>query len=95
VFLKAIATAAIAAACVAFWMRAKFLGPAFEKLRVQADDAVALANWRKGVIVSDTLAEAVVLFGVVIHFVGATNAQVVPFLIGGAALMLLWWPRQP
>jgi hypothetical protein len=94
VFLRSVAVMAVVAAGVAFWMRAKCLGPAFERLRMQADDAVALANWRKGVIVSDALAEGVVLFGVAIHFVGASNTQVIPFLLGGAALMLLWWPRQ-
>ena len=95
VFLNAVALVAIVAACVALWMRMKFLRPAFEKLRMQADDATALGNWRKGVIVSDALAEAVVLFGVAIHFVGASNTQVLPFLLGGAALMLFWWPKQP
>jgi hypothetical protein len=94
-FLTSISVVAVVVACIAFWMRTKLLGPAFEKLRMQADDAGALANWRKGVLVSDVLAESVVLFGVAIHFVGAPNTQVIPFPLGGIALMLFWWPKRP
>jgi hypothetical protein len=76
-------------------IRSRKLGPAFETLRNVPDDVRALGLWRQGVIISDSLAMAVVLFGVVLHFLGAPSWQVASFFIVGAGAMLLWWPRQP
>ena len=76
-------------------MRSKNLRLAFETLRTKPDDAGALVRWRRGVIISDCLAEAVVLYGFVVHMLGGTSLQVAPFFISGSTAMLSWWPRQP
>jgi hypothetical protein len=95
VFFRSVAVMCVAIACVAFWYRAKLLGPAFEKLRSQSDAPDALANWRKGVITSATLAESIALFGLAIHLLGGTNAQAIPFFVVGAVLIVIWWPERP
>ena len=76
-------------------IRLRHLRPAFETLRVKPDEPGALVGWRKGVLVSDCLAEASVLYGFVIHMLGGTDRQVVPFFIAGGAAMILWWPKRP
>jgi hypothetical protein len=76
-------------------MRSKHLRLAFETLRAKPDDAASLARWRAGVIISDALAEAVVLCGFVIHMLGGTSREVAPFFIAGVTAMLIWWPKQP
>jgi hypothetical protein len=76
-------------------MRSKQLRIAFDTLRAQPEDADALARWRRGVIIGDCLAMAVVLYGLVIFFLGGTTLQVAPFLLAGATAMLFWWPREP
>jgi uncharacterized membrane protein len=76
-------------------IRSRRLRLAFETLRSKPDDAQSLARWRQGVIIGDSLAQAVVLYGFVVHFLGGTNRQVAPFFIAGAVAMLVWWPVQP
>jgi hypothetical protein len=76
-------------------IRSRKLRTAFETLRNAPDDVRALGLWRQGVIISDSCALAVVLFGLVLHFLGAPSWQVASFFIVGAVAMLLWWPRQP
>ncbi|MGC1831360.1 MAG: hypothetical protein WA663_13235 [Candidatus Acidiferrales bacterium] len=76
-------------------IRSRRLRLAFETLRTKPDDAESLARWRYGVVLCDTLAQAVVLYGFVIHFIGGTNREVAPFFIAGAVAMVVWWPKQP
>lgn len=76
-------------------IRSRYLGPAFETLRAKPDDPGSLLRWRQGVLISDCLAEAAVLYGFVIHLLGGTDGEVVPFFIAGAAAMILWWPKMP
>jgi hypothetical protein len=76
-------------------IRSRKLRTAFETLRKVPDDVRALGQWRQGVIISDSLAMAVVLFGVALHFLGAPSLQVASFFAVGAVALLLWWPRQP
>ena len=76
-------------------IRSRYLGPAFETLRAKPDDPGSLLRWRQGVLISDCLAEAAVLYGFVIHLLGGTDGEVVPFFIAGAAAMILWWPKEP
>ena len=51
-------------------MRSRRLGPAFETLRIKPDDPEALVRWRQGVLISDVLAEATVLYGFAVHALG-------------------------
>lgn len=76
-------------------VRAKFIRSAFEILRTKPDDAAALVHWRKADMVSAVLAEAIVLYGVAIHFLGGSIRQVAPFFVCGAIVMLVWWPHRP
>ena len=88
------ATAAVTLAA-GQWMRSKQLRIAFETLRTKPDDTASLARWRVGVIISDVLAEATVLYGFVIHLLGGTATEVAPLFIAGVTAMLIWWPKQP
>jgi len=76
-------------------MRSRRLGPAFETLRIKPDDPEALVRWRQGVLISDVLAEATVLYGFAVHALGGSGRQIAPFFIAGAAAMILWWPKMP
>jgi hypothetical protein len=94
-FLWALYITAVATLGMGQWMRSKQLPIAFETLRTKSDDAASLGRWRTGVIISDALAEAVVLYGFTVHMLGGTAKEVAPFFIAGLAAMLIWWPKQP
>jgi hypothetical protein len=94
-FLLTLDLVGISSVGVAKRIRSKCLRPAFETLRTKPDDAASLGRWRVGVIVSDALAEAVVLYGFVVHLLGGTISQVAPFFSAGLAAMVFWWPQQP
>lgn len=93
--LYALAALAVAALAAGQSIRSKRLSAAFETLRTEPNDAKGLTLWRVGVIVSDCCAEAVVLFGFVIHMLGGGNNQVAPFFAVGIAAMVFWWPKRP
>lgn len=62
---------------------------------LQATDTAKVRRWMVSYIVPYALAESVVLDGLVLRFVGATFPQVLPFYVGGVALLLLLAPRLP
>jgi hypothetical protein len=74
-------------------IRSKRVAVALELLRTQPNDAKALSQWRAGVVISDSVAMSVVLYGVALHFVGGTGLQIAPFFLVGAAALLFWWPQ--
>lgn len=76
-------------------LRTRIISPAEQALRSQPDDALALARWRAGNIVSFALAEAVALYGLALRMMGATLLQALPFYAGAAALLLIFTPRRP
>ena len=76
-------------------IRSRKLGPAFDALRTNPNDAKALDLWRQGSLVSACCAMTVVLFGLVLHFLGASRLQVAAFFVVGTTAMLFWWPRRP
>ena len=80
---------------VALFFRLKMLQPAAETLQTNPDDQSALARWRIGNLLSCLLAEAGVLLGFALRFMGGTTRQSLPFYIIGIGLMLVWWPRRP
>jgi hypothetical protein len=80
---------------IATMLRSRKLRPAFETLQTSPNDPEALAQWRQGSILSGAQAMSVVLFGVVLHFIGAPMWQAVSFFVVGTAAMLLWWPKRP
>lgn len=78
-----------------FVVRRKMIQPALEALRTKPEDIGSLGHWRSGAILSATLAEAVVLFGVVVHFLGGSTIQSAGFWVAGAVVLLVWWPQAP
>jgi F0F1-type ATP synthase membrane subunit c/vacuolar-type H+-ATPase subunit K len=95
VLLPIFASLSVALLIIGFVVRAKTIGHALETLRQRPDDAHSLAQWRKGVVVTDALAEAVVLYGVVLHFLGWPIGYSAAFMAAGAFVMLIWFPQRP
>ncbi len=77
------------------FFRQRVLGPAEDVLRTQSEDAVALRRWRMANLVTLVCSEAVVLYGMVLRFLGGTLLQAAPFYAAGVLLMLLLGPRRP
>jgi|SRR5271157_3674331 len=66
--------------------------PVESVLAVQPDDAKALGRWRQGYIVTYVLSEAIVLYGLVLHFLGFRATKVAPFFVAGFVLILFFRP---
>jgi len=93
--VEALAVIGVALICVAIWLRRKRIDAAFELLRTKPNDAGALQDWRQGAVLSATMAEALVLFSVALHFMGGSRVEVGGFWVAGVIAMLGWWPQQP
>src|SRR5438477_448249 len=65
------------------------------ELREKPGDAVALARWKSGYIVTYALCEALALFGLLLRIMGSTRSQIWPYYAGAIVLILLFWPRLP
>ena len=77
----------------AAFLRSRMIRPSEESLRSNPNDETALKKWRTGVIVSLGMASTIVLFGVVLKFMGATWNVASWFFIVGIVLLLAWTPR--
>jgi len=93
-----IITGAIALVClsdigIAIFYRARLITPSVERLRTNAQDAEAIGQWRKGVILSFAFAESVVLFGFALKVLGAGWNVAGVFFIFGVLLFLAWSPK--
>lgn len=77
----------------AMFFRSRKVTPAVEILRRNPEDASALANWRFGNVLSFTLAEAIVLFGFALKYLGAEWRVAGLFFAVGTFLFLVWTPR--
>lgn len=62
-------------------------------IRLNPNDAAALQKWRVGQIVTVAMFEAIVLYGLVLRFVGSTRMQAAPFYVVGIAGMIVFWPK--
>jgi hypothetical protein len=76
-------------------VRRAVLMPAESTLAGDSENAAALNRWRIGYMAIFMLSEAIVLYGVVLRFVGLGFQQVVPFFLAGFILMLYFAPRRP
>jgi hypothetical protein len=74
-------------------LRKLTIGKAEPLIRSNSNDTAALQKWRFGQIVTVALCEAIVLYGLVLRFVGATRSQSAPFYGVGIAAMIVFWPR--
>jgi hypothetical protein len=78
---------------VALYLRIARIGALLSKAAPAS--ASDVARLRSLYIVCFALAEAVALCGFVLHFVGATPAEIVPFFLAAVVLLLLCYPRLP
>jgi len=74
-------------------MRKATIGLAEPILRNAPQDASALMKWRSGQIVTAAMCEAIVLFGLVLRFVGATRMQAAPLYALGIGALIVFWPK--
>jgi 4-amino-4-deoxy-L-arabinose transferase-like glycosyltransferase len=77
------------------FFRQRLLGPAEDVLRTQPEEGVALRRWRTANLATLVCAEAVVLYGMVLRFLGGTLPQAAPFYAAGVLLMFIFTPRRP
>jgi hypothetical protein len=78
---------------VAMFFRSRMVQPASELLRNNPEDKITIARWRGGVILSLVFCESVVLFGVLLKFIGNSWSVCGIFYAVGIFFMLAWWPR--
>ena len=57
--------------------------------------AAEVAKLRSLYILCFALSEAVALYGFVLYFIGASRAEIVPFFLAAAVLLLVCYPRFP
>jgi F0F1-type ATP synthase membrane subunit c/vacuolar-type H+-ATPase subunit K len=88
-----IAFLAVSVIVTALLLRQKMIVRAEMALSRQPDDGRLLNRWRQGYIVTFALYEAVALYGLVLHFLGHSLAQVLPFFAVGFGLMLSLRPK--
>jgi hypothetical protein len=62
-------------------------------LRATPSDAAAILRWRQGQLSTFAIASAIVLFGLVLRFIGSSLMQVVPFYVVGIAAMIVFKPK--
>ncbi len=91
--LYAITAVAVAIVAVLFVFRRMFVARTEASLTEQPDDPKLLLRLRQGYVVTYALSESIVLYGVVLHFVGFRSSQVIPFFIAGFLLMSFLRPK--
>ena len=62
-------------------------------LRLNPSDAPAILKWRQGQLVTFAIASAIVLFGLVMRFVGINTLQAAPFYVVGVAALIIFKPQ--
>jgi hypothetical protein len=78
-----------------FRFRRKLIKPSESILVNNPGDPLALKQWRTGYLLTYAFSEAIAVYGILLHFLGFGTAQVLPFLIVGAVLILFYSPRLP
>jgi len=93
-FLAGLGVVAAILVGIAFYVQVKVIRPALEILQAKPDPA-AMASWRSASLASYVIAEAIVLFGLCLRFLGGARTMSIPFYIVGLVLMLFLFPRRP
>jgi hypothetical protein len=93
VFALAIGFTAAAVIGLAGFFRMRYVQPNSEALRNNREDAVALAKWRQGTIISFVCCESVVLFGLSLRITGVPWNICGIFYAVGIVLLLAWTPK--
>ncbi len=94
-FLAGLSSIAAIMVGAALYLQVKVIRPALEALQAKPDDGSSLERWRNASFASYMLAEAVVLFGLCLRFLGGTRTLSLPFYGVGILLMLFLFPRRP
>jgi F0F1-type ATP synthase membrane subunit c/vacuolar-type H+-ATPase subunit K len=84
---------ALSSVGIAVFFRARNVQPAAETLRNHPDDPSAVRRWRAGVIMSLAFCESIVIFGLVLRFIGVSWNVAGIFYAVGTLLMLAWTPK--
>ncbi|HET9409438.1 MAG TPA: hypothetical protein VFO39_19505 [Candidatus Sulfotelmatobacter sp.] len=95
VLFKAISLVAVSLVVAIAVIRRILVAPADARLASQPGDPIALARWRQGHVTIFALCEAVALYGLVLHFLGGSLFQILPFFACGLTLMLFFAPKAP
>jgi hypothetical protein len=94
-FLVGLGVVAAIFAGIALYVQVKMIRPVLETLQSKPEDAASLTSWRYRSLATYMMAEAIVLFGLCLRFLGATRAMCLPFYSVGIVLMLFLFPRRP
>ena len=94
-FLTGLGFVAIVLVGIALYVQVKTIRPALETLQEKPDAVAAMASWRSASLASYVIAEAIVLFGLCLRFLGGARILCIPFYVVGVVLMLFLFPRQP
>jgi hypothetical protein len=95
IFVPMLGGLSVVVIAAGFAVRKKMTQPALDALRTKPDDIALVCRWRSEAILSATLAEAVVLFGLVIHLWGGSGVPAAGFWIARAVTMLIWRLQAP
>jgi hypothetical protein len=93
VMLRALGVLAIAETILIFVLRRIQVLPAEAALESQPQDPKALLRWRQGYVVTYSISLSIALYGLVLHFLGFSLLQILPFFLAGLALILFLRPR--
>jgi hypothetical protein len=94
VFPVVMAILAVSIASVGLMLRKQFLHSSAAALALNPEDPKLLQRWRVGNLISFCFAEATMLLGVVLKFMGEQWKIVLPFFAAGLLLLVLWTPRK-
>ncbi|HTW23707.1 MAG TPA: hypothetical protein VMD78_08910 [Candidatus Baltobacteraceae bacterium] len=94
-FLSGLGVIAAVLVGIAFYVQVKVIRPALETLQAKPGAADAISSWRSASLASYVIAEAIVLFGLCLRFLGGARIMSIPFYFVGIALMLFLFPRRP
>ena len=92
---RVLALLAVANVGVLFFLRRVFVDGPTEALRTSPQDPAALAKWKSGHILTWAFAEAIALYGLVLHFLGFSMREISPFFLAGALLIVVFGPKLP
>lgn len=63
-------------------------------LKTTPGDKAAMQRWMTGQLLTVTLAEAIVLYGLVLRFMGADRTEAIPFYVVGIGAMIVFRPKR-
>ena len=89
----AVSIVALSSLGIAVFFRRRMVQPAADRLSKNPEDAQAAGRWRSSVVVSLAFCESVVLFGLILWFIGAGWNVYGVFYAIGIFFLLAWYPR--